>query len=104
MGVTRIRRTTEYKPEIDRIGWNGDSKCFLYRCPKCKTDLRILGRQEKYCHGCGRRLNWEGLPEKVDKDIWQKLMKTCNNDEVLAELRCIELTNMIMRGWKEVST
>ena len=94
MGVTRVRRTTKYRPEIDGIGWNGSSKCFTYRCPKCKTSFRILGRQEKYCHGCGRKLDWEGLPQSIDTDLLQKLIKACN-DETIAEVKYIELANAL---------
>jgi hypothetical protein len=101
MGVTRIRRKTVYRPEIDRVGWDGDSKCFQYRCPKCRTSFRILGEQEKFCHGCGRKLNWEGLPKIIDKDLWHKILDTCNGDEVLAELAMIQFVNTRLRGTEE---
>ena len=98
MGVTRVRRKTVYRPEVDRIGWNGSSKCFLYRCPKCGTSFRILGEQEKFCHGCGRKLNWEGLPKRINENLWDKILDACNGDDVLAELKMIQFVNSELRG------
>lgn len=37
--------------------WNSQKE-ILYMCPKCKTDFRILGNKELYCHHCGQKLDW----------------------------------------------
>lgn len=37
--------------------WNS-SREILYQCPRCKTDFRIFGTNEKYCHTCSQKIDW----------------------------------------------
>lgn len=43
---------------------NGDK--ILYQCPKCRTSFQFFGDQEKYCHNCGRKIDWRFSPTFLD--------------------------------------
>ena len=38
-------------------------KTIFYKCPKCGTDFRIFGENEKFCHNCGIEIDWNVLLE-----------------------------------------
>lgn len=45
---------------------NGDR--ILYRCPGCGTSFQFFGDLEKYCHNCGRKIEWRFSPIFLDAD------------------------------------
>ena len=56
-------------PTIERISQYNYANQLLFRCPKCKTSFAILGDNEKFCHNCGIRINWENVPSHVSKSL-----------------------------------
>lgn len=65
---------------------NGDR--ILYKCPKCRASFQILGNLEKYCHNCGRKIEWKFSPTFLDADEKAEYDDSCPQEEVLAFL-CI---------------
>lgn len=47
----------------------------LYKCARCGTDFRILSRQEKFCHGCGLRLDWSHSLKYCSEDFKKQYNK-----------------------------
>ena len=56
-------------PEIDTVSewasW-GNRRDILYKCPKCHASFRILGKQERFCHNCGQKIDWQFVPDFID--------------------------------------
>lgn len=50
------------RPIPNRLSDWGDRTEIIFQCPKCGQEFNIYGNQEKYCHSCGTKLEWEGLP------------------------------------------
>lgn len=50
------------KPIVEDISSWMPCTEILYKCPKCGTSFRILGSYEKFCHNCGQKIDWEGIP------------------------------------------
>lgn len=53
---------------------NGDR--ILYKCPKCRASFQFFGDLEKYCHNCGRKIEW-----KFSQHFWTP---TKNQNMILA--------------------
>ena len=51
--------------------WN--RKEIIYACPKCKTDFRIFGDYEKFCHNCGTKIDWEHTPRLLSESISEEM-------------------------------
>ena len=64
---------------------NGDR--ILYQCPKCRASFQFFGDLEKYCHNCGRKIEWKFSPTFLDADEKSEY-DSCPQEEVLAFL-CI---------------
>lgn len=50
------------KPIVEDISQWVPCTEILYKCPKCDTSFRILGSNERFCHMCGQKIDWEGIP------------------------------------------
>ena len=64
---------------------NGDR--ILYQCPKCCASFQFFGDLEKYCHNCGRKIEWKFSPKFLDADEKSEY-DSCPQEEVLSFL-CI---------------
>ena len=63
------------KPRVERLsGWNS-GKEIIYCCAHCGTSLAILGKNEKFCHGCGKKIDWNVLnyvSDDLSSEYWTK--------------------------------
>lgn len=56
--------------------WDNGNRRILYQCPKCRASFQFFGDLEKYCHNCGRKIEWKFSPtfldaeEKVEYNLW----------------------------------
>lgn len=65
----------KHKPIPYALSQYGSCTEVLYKCAKCGTDFRILGRQEAYCHGCGNKQDWSNSPSYCSEEFKQKYRK-----------------------------
>lgn len=61
-----------HKPIPHSLSQWGSGTEVLYQCPKCGTNLAILGNNEKYCHECGNKLDWSDSPKYCSEDFKKK--------------------------------
>ncbi len=61
-----------------------------YKCPKCGTTFDHYGSSERFCHGCGRELDWEGLIEKINPTTWKAIVSLCDNETITAKTRFLK--------------
>lgn len=52
-----------HKPIPHSLSRYGSGTEVLYKCAKCGTDFRILGKYEAFCHGCGNEQDWSDSPQ-----------------------------------------
>lgn len=101
MGVTRVRhKRSPLQPvpyTIEGKDWN--SPIIRYKCPKCDTTFDSYGSSEHFCHGCGRKLNWNRLLEKIDSTTWQELVEMFDNETIIAEIEFLKTLNKVYRDF-----
>lgn len=56
-------------PKIERISQWGSGTEIIYQCPRCETSFGVYGDKEKFCHFCGQRICWTGLPKSCSKEF-----------------------------------
>lgn len=50
------------QPVLDRISsWNNGCG-LIYKCPSCEVSFGFYGDEEKYCHHCGAKIDWDNIP------------------------------------------
>lgn len=65
--------TANNKPIPTRISnWSPGTE-IVYCCPKCGTSFAFFRDDEKFCHNCGLRINWENVPKNISKEQKNKL-------------------------------
>lgn len=69
------------KPIAQRVSqWNSRTE-IIYGCGNCGVSFAILGRNEKYCHNCGRKADYRGIPSHCSV-TFSKLYHDCNNPNI----------------------
>lgn len=54
---------------VNRISdWDSGTE-IIYGCRKCKASFAILGHREKFCHGCGTKVEWKYMPTHLTKPL-----------------------------------
>lgn len=57
-------------PIMSRISqWEKGTE-IIYCCPNCGTSFAFFGHtNQKFCHNCGQKNNWENLPVAVSEHL-----------------------------------
>lgn len=73
------------KPVAESISSWPPYKAIIYKCAACGQSFSILGHRELYCHHCGTRVDWTGVPlylktavDSNDINKEEKLIKQIN--------------------------
>ena len=91
MGVTRAagpRKPAEPVPYFIK-NKDSESPVVRFRCPKCGTTFDY-GSSERYCHHCGKKLDWSFAVEKIKPDTWRRIVALCDGDTIKAEYQYLQ--------------
>lgn len=56
-------------PKVHRISQWDSATEIIYACPECGTSFGFYGDAEKFCHNCGEKIDWDGVPKYADKEV-----------------------------------
>lgn len=56
----------------DLSDW-ADGREIFFCCPKCAQSFKLFGRNERYCHSCGQKIDWTNVPEKCTEEQVRRL-------------------------------
>lgn len=75
---------------------------FLYKCPQCNQDFNILGKKEKFCHNCGKKLDWRRCPEYSTEAFEKVFFAMKNNPDILYDIKQERIKKVMNDIYKEI--
>ena len=65
-------------------------KEIIYKCSNCGQDFRIFGTKERFCHNCGKKVDWDGVPTTLKEPF--------NKNNAKEEKKLIQAINKLIQS------
>lgn len=75
--------------KAERLSPWGSRTEIIYLCRNCGTSFGFYGDKELFCHNCGTKNLWEGIPTHVSEKL-SKIYHSANYEEqreIISELQ-----------------